>query len=114
VSVPETKLLDVVDCDGRTGLVVERLAGPDMLTLLQRQPWRVYTFARSLAETHLAVHGVPAPAELADLRQTMAARIRDAALPQHLLDFVSRVLDGLPEGDRLCHRVKATAPHPSY
>jgi Ser/Thr protein kinase RdoA (MazF antagonist) len=97
------KLVDVVDCDGRIGLVVERLAGPDMLTLLQRRPWRVYAVARSLAEAHLAVHRVRAPAELADLRQVLASRIQDAALPQHLLDFVSRVLDGLPDGDRLCH-----------
>ncbi|SCL35726.1 Phosphotransferase enzyme family protein [Micromonospora rhizosphaerae] len=97
------RLVDVVECDGRTGLVVERLAGPDMLTLLQRRPWRLYALARSLAKAHLAVHRVQAPAELTGLRQVLATRIRDAALPQHLLDFVSRLLDGLPDGDRLCH-----------
>jgi hypothetical protein len=97
------KLVEVVDCDGRTGLVVERLAGPDMLTHLRRRPWHVYAVARSLAEAHLAVHGVQAPAELADLREVLAARVRDAALPQHLLDFATRLLDGLPDGDRLCH-----------
>jgi hypothetical protein len=32
------RLIDVVDCDGRTGLVLERLGGQDMLPLLQRQP----------------------------------------------------------------------------
>jgi aminoglycoside phosphotransferase (APT) family kinase protein len=97
------RLLDVVERDGRTGLVVERLAGPDMLTLLQRRPWRVLSVARSLAGAHLAVHSVQAPAELADLRQVLAERIRDAAIPRHLHDFVSGVLDGLPDGDRLCH-----------
>lgn len=33
----------------------------------------------------------------------MAARIGDAGLRQNLHSFVSRVLDGLPDGDRLCH-----------
>ena len=97
------KLLDVVDCDGRTGLVVERLAGPDLLTLLQRRPWRIHAFARSLTQAHLAIHRVPAPAELADLRQVLAARIQAAAVPRHLRAFAARVLDGLPDGDRLCH-----------
>jgi phosphotransferase family enzyme len=97
------KLLDVVDCDGRTGLVVERIGGPDMLALLQRRPWRVMAAGRLLAGTHLAVHRVPAPGELADLREVLAARIGEAGLPRHLRDFAGRVLDGLPDGDRLCH-----------
>jgi hypothetical protein len=97
------KLLDVIDRDGRSGLVVERVADPDMLTLLQRRPWRVLAVARSLAQTHLAVHRIQAPPELADLRGVLADRIRDAGLPAHLRDFATRVLDGLPDGDQLCH-----------
>ncbi len=97
------RLIDVVDSDGRTGLVLERLGGSDMLTLLQRQPWRVVALAHALAEAHLAIHEVQAPVDLPDLRLTLAARIEDAALPTHLLSFALRVLDGLPTGDRLCH-----------
>ena len=97
------KLLDVVDCDGRTGLVLERLTGPDMLTHVQRRPWHVHRIGRWLAEAHLEIHRVVAPAELPDLREVLHARIPDAALPQPLLDFSSRVLDRLPDGDRLCH-----------
>jgi aminoglycoside phosphotransferase (APT) family kinase protein len=97
------RLLDVVDRDGRTGLVLERFDGPDMLTLLQRQPWRVLDLARTLATAHRAVHRVAAPADLPDLRPVLAARIHDAGLPPHLRSFAARVLDGLPDGDRLCH-----------
>jgi aminoglycoside phosphotransferase (APT) family kinase protein len=97
------RLLEVVDRDGRTGLVLERLDGPDMLTLLQRQPWRVLGLASTLATAHRAVHRVAAPAELPDLRRVLAARIHDAGLPPHLRSFAMRVLDGLPDGDRLCH-----------
>jgi Ser/Thr protein kinase RdoA (MazF antagonist) len=97
------KLIDVVERDGRTGLVLERFAGPDMLTLLQRQPWRVLSLAGPLATAHLAVHRAAAPPELPDLREVLAARIQDAVLPPHLRSFAIRVLDTLPDGDRLCH-----------
>jgi serine/threonine protein kinase len=97
------KLIDTVDCDGRTGLVLERLGGSDMLSLLQRQPWRVLGLARALAGTHLTVHQVHAPADLPELRQVVAARIHDAVLPPRLRAYVLRTLDELPDGDHLCH-----------
>jgi aminoglycoside phosphotransferase (APT) family kinase protein len=36
-------------------------------------------------------------------REIMAARIEDAGLPAQLRDFAARLLDGLPDGDRVCH-----------
>lgn len=97
------RLLDVVTQDGRTGLVLERVDGPDMLSLLQRQPWRVLGLARALATAHIAVNQVHAPTGIPDLRQVLAARIDEADLPTPLTDFALRILDGLPDGDRLCH-----------
>lgn len=97
------RLLDVVEHDGRTGLVLERLDGPDMLTLLQRKPWRLLGLADALATAQRAVHRIAAPAELPDVRQILADRIHDAGLPPQLQAFAMRVLDALPDGDRLCH-----------
>jgi len=97
------RLLDVVDRDGRPGLVLERVDGPDLLTLLRRRPWRGPGLADALAEAHLAVHRTVAPADLPDLRQVLAARILDAGLKPHLRNFANRLLEGLPDGDRLCH-----------
>jgi Ser/Thr protein kinase RdoA (MazF antagonist) len=97
------RLVDIVEWGGSTGLVVERVAGTDMKTLLQRRPWRVFGYGRQLAQTHRAIHEVRAPAGLADVREVLAARIHDAGLSPPLLDYVSGVLDGLPDGDRLCH-----------
>ncbi len=97
------KLIGTVCCDGRTGLVMERLDGADMLSVLQHQPWRVLGLARTLAAAHLTVHGVEAPATLPAVREVLAARISGAALPPHLRDHALRVLEGLPDGDSLCH-----------
>ena len=96
-------LLDVVDRDGRPGLVLERVTGVDMLDLLQREPLRVRSLARALADAHLAVQAVRAPVELPDVRHVLAGGIEAAGLPRELRGFALRVLDGLPSGDRLCH-----------
>jgi Ser/Thr protein kinase RdoA (MazF antagonist) len=97
------RLIQTVDRDGRTGLVLERLSGSDMLARLGAQPWRVLGLARALADAHLAVHQVQAPTDLPPFRHVLAARIHDAVMPPHLRDHALRVLDGLPDGDRLCH-----------
>lgn len=96
-------LVEVVKRDGRPGLVLERVAGADMLDVLRRRPWQVRSLARVLAGTHLAVHEVAAPEDLPDVRQVLAARIGDASLSRELRGFALRLLDGLPSGDRLCH-----------
>jgi Ser/Thr protein kinase RdoA (MazF antagonist) len=97
------RLVDVLEIDGRHGLVLERLGGSDMLAMLQRQPWRLLAYATTLAEAHIHIHNVQAPPDLPDARHTLAARIDAAALRPQLHDFAQRLLDGLPTGDRLCH-----------
>ena len=78
------RLIDIVDCDGRPRLVLERLGGSDMPALVQRQPWRVLGLARAPARARLAVHGIHATGDPPDLRQVLAARIENAALPPRL------------------------------
>jgi hypothetical protein len=97
------RLVDVLEIDGRHGLILERLDGSDMLALLQRQPWRLLGYATTLAEAHIRIHSVQAPPDLPDARQALASRIDAAALRPQLHDFARRTLDGLPTGDRLCH-----------
>lgn len=97
------KLVDTVELGGRAGLVLERVNGSDMLSLLRQRPWRAPGMARMLAAAHLAVHERPAPDEFPELRQLLAGRIVGADLPAYLRDYALRVLDALPDGDRLCH-----------
>jgi Ser/Thr protein kinase RdoA (MazF antagonist) len=97
------KLIGVIERDGRAGIVMQRLGGSDMLTLLERKPWQVLGFGRILALTHAAVHRTAAPAGLPDLRHALAGRIRDAGLPAPLERFAMHTLERLAAGDRLCH-----------
>jgi hypothetical protein len=97
------RLIETVDVDNRRGLVLERLHGSDMLTVLQRRPWRLPFLARRLAAAHLRIHRIAAPDGLPDLRDVLEARIRRAPLPTHLREFALRELAALPGGDRLTH-----------
>jgi hypothetical protein len=97
------RLLGSVEIDGRHGLILERLDGSDMLALLERAPWRVLGLARTFADAHVRVNSVPAPADLPDLKDVLAQRIDAGVQAPALRDFVFRVLDRLPAGDRLCH-----------
>jgi Ser/Thr protein kinase RdoA (MazF antagonist) len=97
------KLIDVVDHDERRGLVLERLPGSDMLTVLQRRPWLLPSLARRLAAAHLRIHEIVAPDVLPDVHDMLSARIRDAPIPSQLREFALRELGMLPRGDRLSH-----------
>jgi len=92
---------------GRPGLIIERVEGPDMLTLLGKKPWFTFSAGRVLGETHAAMHEVPAPPELPLQKERFRRRIEASAAdaPQHarLAEFVLRKLDALPQGDRVCH-----------
>ena len=89
---------------GRPGLIMERIDGPDMLTLVGRRPWAVFRVARVAGQVHAQLHEVQAPSAIPPLREVLRRRIEDSGqLPQHLAEFAREVLDGLPDGDRLCH-----------
>jgi aminoglycoside phosphotransferase (APT) family kinase protein len=100
---PAPRLIDRVEVDGRPGLVIERIEGRDMLTLLERTPWKLVSYARRLAETHAAIHRVTAPEALPRLEEVLRSRIAAADLPEHLRSFALEHAAALPAGDRLCH-----------
>jgi aminoglycoside phosphotransferase (APT) family kinase protein len=103
-SVDAPTAYEIVEVDGRPGLVMERIEGIDLLSRLSKSPALVLRAARTMAEAHVAMHDVVAPATLPLLNEEMRERIdAAAALPRPLADFALGVLSGLDQGDRLCH-----------
>ena len=89
---------------GRPGLIMERIEGPDMLTLIGRRPWATFRVGRICGEVHAQLHEVRAPSAIPPLKEMLKRRIESTGeLPPHLAEFALEVLDGLPDGDRLCH-----------
>jgi aminoglycoside phosphotransferase (APT) family kinase protein len=98
------RLEAAVNLDGRPGLVIERVEGVDLLTLLTRRPWQFLRVATTMAHLHAGMHEAVAPASLPDLKAELRVRIEaTTALPVHLATYAVDLLDTLPAGDRLCH-----------
>ena len=90
--------------NGRPGLIMERIAGTDYLTLIGKQPWRVYSIGSLSGTTHARLHEAAAPDSLPSLRERLRRNITAAReLPDDLRQFALHALDKLPDGDRLCH-----------
>lgn len=98
------QVVDEVVVDGRPGLVLERIEGDDLLTRLGRRPLSVFRGGRVMGEVHAAMHETVAPPDLPDVRAELRRRIVDGPqIPDDLRPGALAVLDGLPDGDRLCH-----------
>ncbi|HEX6819749.1 MAG TPA: phosphotransferase [Ktedonobacterales bacterium] len=100
---PTPQVYEVVTVADRWGVIYERIEGPSLLGLLGAQPLRLPFVARTLAQTHAAMHA-RSVAGLPSLREVLARRIRKAEpLPPAHRDAALRALDALPDGAALCH-----------
>jgi aminoglycoside phosphotransferase (APT) family kinase protein len=104
IGVPVPSVYGTVTIDGRHGVIMDRVDGPNLFEVFGRQPWRLGAAARLLGTTHAQLHRIAAPAELPALRERARICIESAAdLPSGLGALALRELDRLPDGDRLCH-----------
>lgn len=98
------RVIEAVEIDGRPGQILERVDGRDLFAVLGANPLGLPRVARRLAEVHVALHQVVAPAQLPATRDELARRVGESPLvPPELRHEVLAALDGLPDGDRLCH-----------
>jgi aminoglycoside phosphotransferase (APT) family kinase protein len=102
VDVP--KVYGTTMVDGRAGLIMERVDGPDLITLMGRRPWSVPRAARIVGRAQARMHDVVAPTDLPTLRGRARAKIEGAAdLPAEFATLALATLEAVPDGDRLCH-----------
>lgn len=95
---------DLVQVEGRSGLVYERVEGISMLDMFQQKPWRVIQFGRILADLHAQMHTCIFEADVPPLHKKLAFKLRRAdALPTPLKTALTTRLLALPDGDRVCH-----------
>jgi Ser/Thr protein kinase RdoA (MazF antagonist) len=102
VDVP--RVYGTTTLDGRAGVVMDRVDGPDLITLMGRRPWTLARAARVVGTAQARMHELIAPPDLRSLHEYERWKIKNATnLPVALADFALATLDTLPDGDRLCH-----------
>lgn len=95
---------EIMQVEGRNGLIYERVAGESMARLCLRKPWRAFAYAKVMARLHAQMHGCIFEAEVPAQRSRLQNKINHAqALPADLKTRLLNALDQLPEGDRVCH-----------
>lgn len=90
--------------DGRPGIVMERVHGADLLTLIGTGPWRLPALGTRMGRIHARVHDEVAPASLPLLRERMTSRIGSSPhVPDEHRAAAIAALEQLEDGDRVCH-----------
>ena len=93
----------MVEVDGRTGIVFERIDGHTIDGPELAIPWTGARYARMCAELHAAVHSLELP-EAVSQRERLEGAIQKApGLPGAARDAVLQALQQLPDGNALCH-----------
>lgn len=101
--VPSPEPGEIVEVDGRRGLLYERLEGVSMLQDMNARPWMLWKHARSLAELQAGIHqksitGLRSYKDRLRYDIGTAAQVADALRKKLLV-----TLDALPDGANLCH-----------
>lgn len=102
--LPVPHARELIELDGRQGIVFERIEGISMLKHFQRRPWAILSAARQLAELHARIHRCPVPDGMPSQREWIASNIRKAAdITPAESEAALRRLAELPDGQTLCH-----------
>jgi len=103
IATPE--VYEVVSVEGRPGIVMERIDGPDLFKVLEKKVWKLRAIARETARLHASLTAVEAPLTLRSLHERVrgAAARADGLIPADILERGLALLETLPGGDRLCH-----------
>ena len=104
--VPCPAVGEIVQVDGRTGLVYERVDGPPMSDLLLAEPHRLEELALVFAQLHAAMQRLAPRSGLPSQREKLLRHIELASptpLPIELKTQALLALQGLPDGEVVCH-----------
>lgn len=101
--LPFPQAHEVIDVDGRLGIIFERIDGNTMLSEMTSKPWKMAAFASILADLHTSMHG-NVLSDIPSLKKNLENRINgvfqvSASTRQSALERLHK----LPDGAALCH-----------
>jgi aminoglycoside phosphotransferase (APT) family kinase protein len=97
---------EIIEVEGRWGLIYERVDGPSMAACALKAPWQLKAYSQQMAELHATLHRViPQPdSDLPNMHKRLAWRIQhaDQLLPA-TKETLLAILQALPQENVLCH-----------
>jgi Ser/Thr protein kinase RdoA (MazF antagonist) len=103
-SLPVPKMYDVIEHDGRGGIVYERIRGVGLLDWIFADLSRFEEGARWLGRLHAMIHNHPTLPDLPLQRERLRHRIASAPqLDNHQRATMLERLEAMPEGNVVCH-----------
>jgi uncharacterized protein (TIGR02172 family) len=101
--VPSPAVFEMVEIEGRKGLILQRIFGKSILSHIEVEPWKLYYYAQQTAGLHHRIHKYTAD-DLPSQKERFSYTIKCSS--EILGDKVSRILDyveSLPNGISVCH-----------
>jgi thiamine kinase len=100
--VPAPHIFEVLDVEGRRGIIMERVSGPSMFAALLANLFSAVKHARLLAQLHAQMHECAVP-DLRSQHESLRQRIQEAKVSPVIQAAAWQRLDRLPAGTALCH-----------
>ena len=95
---------ELIQFDGRNGLIYERVTGISMETMFLHKPWNLFTYARILAQLHAQMHEKVFDTTIPAQKKRLQNKLKYAdALSDSMKNKLLDALDTLSEGNRVCH-----------
>jgi len=101
--IPTPTAGEIVEVNGRRGIVYERLKGISMLQDMNARPWTIFKHARTLAALQVQINKLVIPG-LHHYKEGLAYVIKQAPhLDDDLRERVMDLLTTLHDGEQVCH-----------
>lgn len=95
---------EIIQVNGRNGLVYERVNGTNMWETLGKQPWRIVKYGRLTAKIHVEMHANPTRPDIPSQKRRLEDKLNHAEiLPAALKKAALAQLEKLPDGNAICH-----------
>ncbi|MDD4113298.1 MAG: aminoglycoside phosphotransferase family protein [Herbinix sp.] len=97
------KAYEMVDVDGRQGIIYQEIQGTDMLKIILRSLWKTNHYAKKLAHYHLHIQK-PVKDNIYTVKNKLEEDLNYVdTLSDEKKEIIRKYLERLPEGNDLCH-----------
>ena len=103
MGAPAPRPVELIEVDGRRGVVFQHINGPTMVQGIQHALWRLDHFARILGRTHAKLHQLSAPSFPSYHERVGWELTRPNLLSEAQKISIWELSQRLPDAETLCH-----------